>query len=480
MTGSYSTLEIGADAARADNIHGYGFNCITGGIVVGAHCVNNIVKLNPQPRAQDNLVVKVIKSSADYNSFLSASASVSASGLSWSATASMSYASQNAATDTSMTYIALRDLRSADVFMDLTKATIDPTALSILAGANGPANFIAKYGTHCVIGVSYGGSFTGYIRIDTSSAEHKEQVAAAMSVSVSGFGMGGSVNAAFSTGLASISTNYSLTANASSLGLSVPGTNHSDPDGLLTAAQAATLVANGNVSGSAVAFICVTWDQFPEIQAALDKAGQSDALSLTTAMANLAQLSVEYQSLNYIFGTCRGMMTSGAFAIPAQRSIASKLMTAAAGGQHAIQSLSMTQVQSMSQTNLQALLISNKLNIHLNPITHNAVLVSAYWYTDAAFSDWGDHSTTIKVTLNEEYTVVTVDHHNGDASLLVDVGQDGQGYYLQTHWTWNPSNTFASPRLDIGGATIDTTPVPAAWTGAAWNRIQANLIDYNS
>jgi len=254
-----STLEIGADQTRADTIWGYGINCITGGIVVGPHALASFTKQKPTQRSLDNRQATVIKSSADYSSFLSTKASVSVSGLSWSATASMAYASQHASSDTSLTYVVTRDMRSVDVYLDIASAKVDPAALSLLK-TQGPAAFLATYGTHCVIGVSYGGSFSGYIKIDTSSSTDKETMAAALSASAKGFGMGGSIDVSFNAGLTATNTLYTLTSSSAAVGANTGVFASTDPDGLLKAAENLALIANSapGVSGAAVTFICVT------------------------------------------------------------------------------------------------------------------------------------------------------------------------------------------------------------------------------
>lgn len=475
-----TTLEICAIDSRAGNIFGSGVNCITGGVVSGANCVGNIVKLAPQQRNQDNLNVKVVKSSSDFSDFLNAGGAVSASGLSWSATASVAFASANASTDTSMSYMALRDVRTADIYLDITKATISADALALLGGPNGPTNFINRYGTHCVIGVSYGGSFAGYIRLDTHSASHKESISASMSASASGFGIKGSVNADFSTGLSSIVGYYDLTSNSSLVGAS-PGAGFSrtDPDGMLGAAQAIILSDSGipDVKGAPVSFICVTWDQFSQIQQKLNDIGQPNALSLGSALNALSQLSAEYAALSYIIGTCRSMITNGEFAIPAQRGLAGRLISAATAGQATIQSQSLAQLQAMSSGVPQSLLISGGLNDQVQALTHNSLRINVAWYTDEAFVNWGQHSRVVNVPMSTMPSIISVDHKDGVANLYVHVGSDPQGDYLVTRWYWNDDYLFDSARVDIGGDAINTTVARAQWTGAAWNNISANLVD---
>ena len=475
-----ATLEICAIDSRSDTIFGYGVNCINGGVVVGANCVGNIVKLPPQPRNQDNLNVKVVKNSSDFSDFLNAGGTVSVSGLSWSATASVAYASANASTDTSMSYMALRDVRSADIYLDITQATITADALTLLGGPNGPSNFINKYGTHCVIGVSYGGSFAGYIRLDTTSATHKESISASMSASATGFGVKGSVNADFSNGLSQINTTYDLTSNSSLVGATADGFSRTDPDGMLDAAQGMSLVnsAIAGVRGAPVSFICVTWDQFSQIQQKLNDIGQPDALSLGSALGALSELSAEYAALSYIIGTCRSMVTNGEFAIPAQRGLAARVMGGAVAGQHAIQGQSMAQLQAMTSGAPQSLLISSQLNDHVQALSHNSLRVNVAWYTDEAFVNWGQQSRPITIPMNTMPRIVSVDHNDGIANLYVHVGQDPQGCYLTTTWDWPNNQHFDSSRVDIGGDDISAVVARAQWTGAAWNNISANLINY--
>ena len=303
MANSNSYLEICAVESRASTAYGVGVNCITGGLVIGPSALSAFTKQTPTPRELQRTTVRVIQSSSDYSDFMNANASVSVKGLSWSATATVAFASQNAASDTSMSFVAVRDVRSSDIYIDVANATISADALAVLNGPDGPARFLARYGTHCVIGVSYGGSFSGYIRLQTSSASHKESLAASLQASASGFGVSGSINAAFNSGLSTASTHSSLSCDSYLVGASVPSTlNPADPDGMRNCALQMTLVDNPNagagVKGAAISFICATWDEFPQIQEALNALNQPNAFSLDAAMGTLAALSAEYAALD--------------------------------------------------------------------------------------------------------------------------------------------------------------------------------------
>lgn len=475
MTDSSVSLEIRPIDAHQDNILGYGINCITGKAVVGDSCVENVIKLASNELDEDRLHVEVLKSSADLTGFMSASVSVHASGLSWSASASASYAMQNASHDLAISYVALRQIRTCETFIDITKAKIASAALEVLKGPDGPSAFIDKYGTHCVIGVAYGASFTGYIRLDTHSAMEKDAMSTSLSASISAFGNKASVNADFSTGRSQITTDYGLKADSLAVGATRNTFDRSDPDGLLEAARG--IAPDGN--GAPVAFLCATWDQFSDIQNALNDIGQPQALSLSSAMSALSQLSAEYAALAYVINTCQQMIDDPqfAFAIPAQRGLAGRLIAGAADCQNRITRQRIQDLETISASDLQALMISSGLNLHLKALTSRSVLVNLHWYLDAAFEGGGDHwSTTVK-PMDQMGRVVEVNHRDNTPDLYIHLGSDPQGYYLITQWD-NHDGHWDSERVDIGGDSINTAPATAAWAPCKWNYIEAKLVDF--
>lgn len=488
MPNSNSYLEICAVESRASTVYGVGVNCITGGLVIGPSALSAFTKLSPTPRELQRTTVRVIQSSNDYSDFMNANASVSVSGLSWSATATVAFASQHASSDTAMSFVAVRDVRSSDIYLDIANATISADALALLRGPDGPNQFLRRYGTHCVIGVSYGGSFSGYIRLQTSSASEKESLATSLQASASGFGVSGSVNAAFNSGLSTASTHSSLSCDSYLVGASVPSTlNPADPDGMRNCALQMTLVDNPNagtgVKGAAISFICATWDEFPQIQEALNAIGRSDAFSLDSAMGNLASLSAEYAALDYVINTCRDLQTNSShLVLPFQNGLAGRLITGAAAGQHAIQSLTLSQLQSMSDAQLQALLISPQLSEHMEALSHQKIRFTARWHIDLAFVDGSDDridSTTRSWPLETFQSVATVDHRDGQAGLWIHVGRDDTiGYYLVPRWWWQNGQYFDGDHINIGGDTINTDVSTASWTGAAWNYVSVQLTNY--
>ena len=480
-----TTIELGAVASRIDTVFGYGMNCITGAVISHQPCVNGVATLAPQNTATDDLQVTVVKDSQSYSSFLSTAVTATASGLSWSGSVAVSYAASQTSSDTYMSYVAFRVLRSQTIYMDTTKATISDDALKVITSdpVNGPAKFVAIYGTHCAIGVAYGGSFVGRLRFETSSASSKETIAASMSASANAFGVSGSINAQFNSEMASITTSYYLSSDSSIVGATTSSFDRSNPDGMVAAAQNIALVADPvrKVNGNAIAFVCMTWDQFPQIQAALDSINQPQAFSFASAQGNIAQLSAEYSSLGYIIGTCVSMIKSGAYVLPSYGATLAKILNAASTGQAAIQSLTIEQIGQLTPAQLAHYLISSQMNPLLNAIAHSQVLINAAWYLDAAFVNPGWFSATFSAPLSPNETfVVTVDHHEYQGDLFFHVGQDGQGIYLTTHWQWhNGGGDFYGQRVDLGTPTFPTGVSSAQWTGANWNQINANAIDFN-
>ena len=486
MLGSGNQIELAPNTAFTDTIFGLGMNCITGSVVNQNRCVKDIAILTPQNTKDDDLQVTVIQDSQSYSSFLSTAVNATASGLSWSGSAAVSYAESQTGSDTYMSYVAFRVLRSQTIYMDITKATIDKAALALITSdpSNGPARFIATYGTHCAIGVAYGGSFVGRLRLETSSASSKESVAASMSASAGAFGVSGSINAQFNSELSKISTHYYLSSDSDIKGATTSQFERHDPDGMVAAAENIQLIpdTHRNVEGNAIAFICMTWDQFPEIQAALASINQPHAFSFTTAAGNIAQLSIEYSALEYVMGTCTNMIKSGSYAIPSYGATLGRMLNAAGAGQMAIQSLTIEQIGQLTQQELARYLISAQMKPLLNAISHNQVLVSASWYLDAAFKTPGSFSGTYASALTNDWFRVAEVEHNGfsePAALYFQVGQNGPGKYLIARWDWENQGHFDGASVDIGTSSFPTGVSKATWAGADWNNISAQLIDFN-
>jgi len=261
-----------------------------------------------------------------------------------------------------------------------------------------------------------------------------------------------------------------------------PNPNMTDPDGMV--ACAASLTATGNDGkGNAVGFRCVTWDQFPQIQDALNSIGQPDAFSFASAAGNLAQLSTEYAALNYIINTCTSMIQSGVYAIPSYGATLRRMANAAGATQTAIQSLTIQEIGQLTPQQLAAYLISPQITPLLNAITHGQVLVQASWNLDGAFTTPGSFSGTYALAFPADnmYRVAEVVHY-GDyppAALYFHIGQDGAGSYLVARWDWENREHWDGARVDIGTSSFPTGVSTAEWQGANWNNISAQLVDFN-
>jgi hypothetical protein len=476
-TDSSTEIELAVIPYRTEDIFGYGINCVTGRAST-VLCVKNVNKHTVDDN-HSHVHLTVIRDSRSFSNFVSATVSVDASGLSWSTSGSVSYAVTQTGSDTYMSYVAFNQLRTQRIYLNITEATITEEALALITSdpVSGPAKFLAKYGTHCVIGVAYGASFVGRLRFEAHTASDKESIATTMSASANAFGVSGSVDAEFNSERSRISASYSFSSDAYLDGGTVNG-SRTDPDGIVACANSLAPIGRGN----AIGFRCVTWDQFPQIQAALNSINQPQALSLANAAGNLAQLSNEYAALDYVMSTCGSMIQSGVYAIPSYGGTLGRMLQGASTGQTAIQTLTVEQIGQLTPQQLARYLISAQMRPLLNAISHNQVLVQASWYLDDAFTTPGSFSKPCTVAFPSDlYRVIEVVHYGFEhpAALYFHAGQDGQGSYLVARWDWEYEQHWDGARVDIGTSSFPTGVSRAEWQGANWNNIQAQLVDFN-
>ncbi len=481
--GVSTQVELAPIASLEDTIFGTGMNCVTG-MPSNVVCVSKFDKQAPSNTAQDKISAAVVQDSSSYSDLMSAAASLSASGLTWSASASVSYLSQQTGSDTYLSYVALREGRSQTIWATFADAVVSDEALNYLR-SQGPSAFVAKFGTHCAIGVAYGGSFAARIRIEAHSASDKSAISATMSGSISAFGGGMSANASFSEERQTITQSYSINADASIVGFDISGFSSIDPDGMMNACTNVKYVHDDvrKVDGNAVAFVCQTWDQFPQVQAVLDALNQPTALSFADAQSNLAQLATEYAALQYIVGTCINLQRYGQYAIPSYGGVVQAMLNTASQGQSRITALTLEQIRALTPQTIAPYLISAQMRPLLNAIGSRQVMVQANWYVDAAFRNPGWHSTQIAASVSSNAVPVATTEHVKDWdniwNLAFYVVDNGGGAQLQAHTWWNNGDTFDGPTVDLATASFPTGVSSATWTGAAWNQLNVSLVGYD-
>lgn len=472
-----------------DTIFGRGMNVVTGQ-PVGAVCVTGFTTTGePSEIGTDNTNYVLVEDSSSYNDLLSTTATMSGSGLCWSASASMSYLRQQTGSDTSISLVWLRMIQSQARYADMSQANISDDALTLLK-TQGVSAFVTQYGTHCAIGVAYGGSFIGRFRIDTASASDKESIAASVKGSISDFGMNGSVSADFQQQLQSQSTSYQATLQANATGSGIVPYSTFDLAGVEAALGGFKLQHDGgrNVDGAAFAFVCQTWDQFPQIAEALSAMGQPNALQFTAEQATLNALAAEFAALDYIQNTCKALLSAGSYAVPSYQPLLLTMASTAASYQAQIVSLSMDAVSRLTAQGLGPYIVSPKMMPLLETIGHGDVMLKVSWALDGAFS--GDINDTLNLPYQPnsgDQQVIDLDHSRPEGddppqnmALFVNVASDGSGNAtLNTRMHWH--DPYGPPNdADYLGNPVQLTGFPvgtstASWTSFPWNQMSATL-----
>ena len=267
------TIMVAPIDGADDAILGYGINQVTGERIA-VSCLQNV----PDPTISvpsgngDQMTTLIVQDSESYSELMNTVANISASGVSWSASASVSYLRERANSDTSITLTWTRIVRTQDRQIDWTQAKVTPDALELLKSQGADA-FLTQYGTHCIIGIAYGGSFSGYSQIQTETVSDKQQLMTAISGSVSGFGVNGSVSGSFEQDLQGSNVHFTSSQDTFVVGASPISFSGLDIAGMQSAIESFAPSPNGplpGVSGAPVALICLSWDQFEDIYNALD------------------------------------------------------------------------------------------------------------------------------------------------------------------------------------------------------------------
>ncbi len=470
---------------------GHGVNQLTGQRLA-VSCVQGL----PDPEASepsnsgDQMTTLIVQDSSSYSRLMSDVADLSASGVSWSGSASVSYLREQANSDTSITLTWTRIVRTQDRMVDWTKAHIAPDALDVLR-SQGVDAFLAKYGTHCIVGIAYGGSFSGYSRIDTSSVSDKEKLSASISGSVSSFGMHGSVSDTFEQDLQQSGVHYSSSQNTFVVGSTPISFTGLDVQGMQDAIRTFSPSANGplpGVHGAPVALICVSWDEFADIANALN--GNVSAIGLTNVEHGLTRLSLEYSALSYAAGTAASLQNSPAI-IPAYGALLTQIGNQADQACNTIAGLTVAQVSDFANSGTGDFIIASSLKSQLDRIASGYGEIQVSYALDGAFNNVNTSFTKLALPGGGEQNLGGFVHQRAEGSdkgdqilsLLYTFDHDSNGIPFiaaRMHFQ-DPYAPEDRMQLDLSNerqllnqtAHLSCT---AAWPDYPWNKIVISLV----
>lgn len=366
-------------------LFGHGVNQLTGERIA-ISCVQHL----PAPTITvpsdtgDHMTTLVVEDSASYSRLMSTVANVSASGVSWSASASVSYLREQASSDTAITLTWTRFARTQDRIADWTQATIAPDAITLLQ-TQGADAFMARYGTHCIVGIAYGGSFSGYSRIETQSVSDKEALKTAISGSVSGFGVNGSVSGSFEQDMQSSGIHYSSSQDTNTIGSAPIQFSGLDISAMQEAFRTFSPSANSpipGVNGAPVALICASWTEFADI---VNAGPNAAALSLATEEHALLALASEYAALSYVAGTAANLQSSPAI-IPAYAPTLAQIGDQADRARNRISGLTLPEIRSFASTGTGDFILATGLKTQTDRIARGFGKVRIDYTLDWAFN----------------------------------------------------------------------------------------------
>jgi hypothetical protein len=369
---------------QEDDIFGVGMNCLTGEPMVHTCVTGFVMNMHPQAVDEDHIHTLVVQDSSSFASLVSTSMSASASGPSWAVSGSASSLQQDTASDTCISFVGMRVIKSKTITASMRHATIDQKALDLL-DQQGVNAFIDRYGTHCVFGVCYGGTFMGRLKIETHTASAKQVVATALSASISAFGATGSVDVSMKSEIDSASAHSETSLESTATGAGAVQYGSGDLHDMMAACNGFTLQhdAARNVDGEPVSFECRTWDQFAEIADILANKNMPNAMRFSAELATMTKLSAEYSALLYVEGTCRSLLV-GENCIPMYRAVLENALTRAAAARDRIRALSMVDMSKLGD-DVDAYLLSARLKPIVDAIGSSDILVHATYSLNPGF-----------------------------------------------------------------------------------------------
>ncbi|MEO6214951.1 MAG: MAC/perforin domain-containing protein [Sphingomonas sp.] len=470
-------------------LFGHGVNQLTGERLA-ISCLQNLPSptISVPSDSGDHTTTLVVQDSASFSQLMSTTANLSASGVTWSASASVSYLREQANSDTSITLTWTRIARTQDRIADWTRATIAPDALDMLR-TQGVDAFLAKYGTHCIIGIAYGGSFSGYSRIETQSVSEKEQLKASISGSVSGFGVNGSVSGSFENALQSSNVHYTSSQDVNVVGSAPISFSALDIDGMQNAVRAFTPSANGplpGINGAPVALICVSWNEFADIANALGS--NVGAISLTTEEHALLALSSEYSALSYVAGTAANLQNSPAI-IAAYGPLLARIGDHADQARNMIAGLALPDVRTYASTGTGSYILASTLKPQIDRIGSGYGEIQVNYSLDWAFGNKTNTFTKLQQPGGGEQNLGGFVHYRaqgndqGDQimSLLYTFDRDANGIpfigarmHFQDPYGPNQQQDLGAGRVLLNQTS--TLSYTAAWPDFPWNYITITLV----
>ncbi|MEP7007198.1 MAG: MAC/perforin domain-containing protein [Sphingomonas bacterium] len=470
-------------------LFGHGVNQLTGERLA-ISCLQNLPAptISVPSDSGDHMTTLVVQDSASFSQLMSTTANLSASGVTWSASASVSYLREQANSDTSITLTWTRIVRTQDRMADWTRATIAPDALDMLR-TQGVDAFLAAYGTHCIIGIAYGGSFSGYSRIETQSVSDKEQLKASISGSVSGFGVNGSVSASFEQQLQSSNIHYTSSQDTNVVGSTPISFSGLDIQGMQSAVEAFSPSANGplpGINGAPVALICVSWNEFADIANALG--GNVGAIGLTTEEHALLALSSEYSALTYVAGTAANLQNSPAI-IPAYGPLLARIGDHADQARNTIAGLALPDVRAFASSGTGTYIVASALKPQVDRIGSGYGEIQVSYSLDWAFGNKSNTFTRLQQPGGGEQNLGGFVHYRAQGNdqgdqiltLLYTFDRDANGIpfigarmHFQDPYGPNQQQDLASGQVALNQtATLSYT---AAWPDFPWNYITITLV----
>jgi hypothetical protein len=333
----------------------------------------------------------VVDTAQKYTSMLDVAATVS--GSAWTEdgkvnlSSAVSYMRSHRFADSELSFVIARSVMtsySAPTTEQLKALTL-PESVKQLA-ASDPAAFLDQYGTHVILGFTYGGYFFGSLTIRAGSETDMSRVRGALSVEVNDFELAtGKFTTDFASTVKSMNSWYSAEKDYCLMGASqgdAPLDTIDEMQSFLDTKFTAQLDNLG--AGTQITALCYAWDELPDVHTIPGYTSGMLTLNIDEAVVDL--LREESRGLEYALTTAQDMQATTSCVAAQGAADLQNVYVQIQASKAAIEDLSATQLSALSVDTAQQYLVSTGYLTQLHQIAQGRTSVYAQYYLDGAFS----------------------------------------------------------------------------------------------
>ena len=334
-----------------------------------------------------------------------------------------------------------------------------------------PAKFLDQYGTHFIGAFTYGGSFTGSIKVQAISSRDFQDIQAKLNGSVVTVDGAGSFSSTFQSTLQGFNGNHDVEAFALVNGDVRPFTVDNAAQMQQQMEDLGQNLPNG--TGGRVTAICYPWESVEAITSLPNFVRGS--LTPTVDTDAISELQDEHNRIAYALATAQTMLDNSDYAGPSAQQQVNQIQATLQAAKGAIVEMNVETLSTISSldppppgmTQVSNYLVAESLLQDLSNIAGRKSTINYYYFLDDAFkSNTGGVSDSVVIFPTTEpqqlQSVVTASHGDGNAVA-------GFYFWLDGNNQLNLQAYFQGPKSGSNLGQVITPSETGSSSTASWS-----------